>query len=89
MTRIGMFALSAILASVLPGCIFVPVEPDDRNDPFFFDPDDIRPNANFVEVGHYQPNAYLPPSSSRHCSVDSELKKVGSACWFFPVMRVY
>ncbi|SDJ68892.1 hypothetical protein [Microbulbifer yueqingensis] len=89
MKRIGMFALSAMLASALQGCIFAPVESDGRNDPFFFDPDDVRPSANFVEVGYYQPNAYLPPSSSRQCSVDSELRKVGSPCWFFPIMRVY
>ncbi|MFI2812356.1 MULTISPECIES: hypothetical protein [Microbulbifer] len=89
MKRIGMYALSVTLAAALQGCIFVPVESGDRDDPFYFNPDDVRPSANFVEVGHYMPNTYLPPASSRQCSTESELRKVGSPCWFFPIMRVY
>ncbi len=89
MKRIGIFALPALVLLALQGCVFLPVESGDRNDPFFFNPDDVGHSADFVEVGHYQPNSQLPPSSSRRCSVESEMTKVGSACWFFPIMRVY
>jgi len=89
MKRIGIFALPLAAALALQGCIFLPVEGSDREDPFFFNPDDASHSADFVEVGNYHPNSQLPPSASRHCSVDTETSKVGSACWFFPVMRVY
>lgn len=89
MKRIGTFALSLAATLAMQGCIFLPVENGGRDDPFFFDPDDASHSADFVEVGNYQPNSQLPPSASRHCSVDTQMGKVGSACWFFPVMRVY
>ncbi|WP_323846834.1 hypothetical protein [Microbulbifer magnicolonia] len=89
MKRIGTFALPMAAALAMQGCIFLPVEESGRDDPFFFNPDDASRRADFVEVGNYQPNSHLPPSASRHCSVESEMGKVGSACWFFPVMRVY
>lgn len=89
MKRIGIFALPVAAALALQGCVFLPVDNGDRDDPFYFDPDDVSHSADFVEVGYYQPNSQLPPSSSRHCSVDTEMNKVGSACWFFPIMRVY
>lgn len=89
MKRIGIFALPIVAALAVQGCIFLPVENGDRDDPFFFNPDEVGSSADFVEVGHYQPNSYSPPASSRHCTVESEMRKVGSACWFFPVMRVY
>ena len=89
MKRIGIFAIPVAAALALQGCIFLPIENDDGNDPFFFDPDATNQRADFVEVGYYQANSYLPPSSSRQCSVDEQNHKVGSACWFFPVMRVY
>ncbi|WP_346839003.1 hypothetical protein [Microbulbifer sp. SAOS-129_SWC] len=89
MKRIGILALSSVAVLALQGCILLPVEDGGRDDPFFFDPDDATQSADFVEVGNYQPNSALPPAASRHCSVDTDLGKVGSACWFFPVMRVY
>ena len=89
MKRIGTFALPVAAALAMQGCIFLPVEDVGRHDPFFFDPDDATQNADFIEVGSYQPSAYQPSASNRHCDVDSGMRKVGSACWFFPVMRVY
>lgn len=89
MKRIGIFALPIVAVLAMQGCIFLPVEDSVGNDPFSFNPDEVNGSGDFVEVGNYQPNSYLPPATSRHCSVDSELKRVGSACWFFPVMRVY
>ncbi|MCX2780872.1 hypothetical protein [Microbulbifer thermotolerans] len=67
----------------------MPVEKTDRNDPFFFDPDDSSYSADFAEVGYYQPNTQLPLTASRYCPEAGEIRKVGSACWFFPVIRVY
>ena len=93
MKRIGIFAIPVAAALALQGCIFLPVENDDANDPFFFDPDATNQHGDFVEVGHYQANSqtnsYLPPPPNQHCSVDGLNYKAGSACWFFPVMRVY
>lgn len=89
MKRIGTFALPVITVLVLQGCIFLPVDDKDGFDPFFFDPDETSHSADFVEVGNYQPDSRTPPSASRHCSVEGGMHGLGSACWFFPVMRVY
>ncbi|WP_156035171.1 hypothetical protein [Microbulbifer sp. HZ11] len=69
--------------------MFVPYGNENSYDPFFFNPDDQSQSADFVEVGNYLPNAAAPPAASRQCSTDAENSRVGSACWFFPVMRVY
>ncbi|MCW8125050.1 hypothetical protein [Microbulbifer halophilus] len=89
MKRTGIFALPALLLLVLQGCVFLPVERSDKDDPFFFAADDVSNSADFVEASHYRTSAPLPPSSNHHCSGDWEMTKTGAACWFFPVMRVY
>lgn len=89
MKRTGVIALPLFVALATQGCLFLPVESSGRDDPFYFSPDDPGHSADFVEVGHYQQNSRLPPSASRHCSVEHPVNKVGSACWFFPVVRVY
>ncbi|WP_237067191.1 hypothetical protein [Microbulbifer guangxiensis] len=89
MKRIGMFAVPVFAALALQGCIFLPAEAPEGYDPFFFDPDEHATSADFVEVGNFQPNSQLPPAASRHCDVDADMGGMGSACWFFPVMRVY
>lgn len=89
MKRIGIFALPTLVLLVLQGCVFLPVERSDRDDPFFFNPDDVSNSADFVGVSHYRTNSPLPPPSNRHCPGNSGMTKTGAACWFFPVMRVY
>ena len=89
MYRTGIAAVAIGAALCLQGCMFVPYGNENSYDPFFFNPDDKSQSADFVEVGNYQPNTAAPPAASRQCSTDAENAKVGSACWFFPVMRVY
>ena len=89
MNRTGIAAVALGATLCLQGCIFVPYGNENSYDPFFFNPDDKSQSADFVEVGNYLPNAAAPPAASRQCSTDADNGRVGSACWFFPVMRVY
>ncbi|WOX06546.1 hypothetical protein [Microbulbifer pacificus] len=89
MNRSGIAVVAMSVTLCLQGCIFVPFENEHSYDPFFFNPDDKSQTADFVEVGNYLPNTSAPPAASRQCSTDVENARVGSACWFFPVMRVY
>lgn len=89
MKRTGIAAVVVGATLCLQGCIFVPYGNENSYDPFFFDPDDKSQSADFVEVGNYLPNASTPPAASRQCSMDAHEAKVGSACWYFPVVRVY
>lgn len=89
MNRTGITAVALGATLSLQGCIFAPYETEHSYDPFFFDPDDKSQSADFVEVGNYVTNSDAPPPASRQCSTEFENGKVGSPCWFFPVMRVY
>ena len=89
MKRTGKFALPLATAMAMQGCLLFPVENNDSNDPFFFDPGDTSGSADFAEVGHSLPNSHRLPAASRQCSVGEPMGKKGSACWFFPIVRVY
>lgn len=89
MKRTGMavVALGAILQ--LQGCIFAPYDEEQNTDPFFFSPEEHKQGGEFVEVGNYMPSNSFSATPSRPCAIESSDSKVGSPCWFFPVMRVY
>ncbi|MEW5251312.1 hypothetical protein [Microbulbifer discodermiae] len=88
MRRTGKLAVPIAAAAALQGCILLPVDNDDDNDPFFFNPDQAAPNANFVEAGYYRQTQGLAASSERHCPAGVASGKSGP-CWFFPVIRFY
>jgi len=87
--RTGITAVAAVATLCLQGCMLLPYDNEHSYDPFFYNPDDKSQSADFVEVGNYQPNLSLPPAASRRCSTEVENSRVGSPCWFFPIMRVY
>lgn len=89
MYRSGIVAVAVGATLCLQGCIFVPFESENVNDPFFFNPDDQARAAEFVEVGNYLPSAAAPPSVQNRCSSAVANNGMHSPCWFFPIMRMY
>ncbi|GAB2521761.1 hypothetical protein [Microbulbifer agarilyticus] len=89
MSRRGIAGVVLGATVCIQGCIFLPYEDDISHDPFFFSPESKSQRANFVEVGNYLPNSAAPQAANQQCATDSGDSRVGSACWFFPVMRVY
>ncbi|WP_226668015.1 hypothetical protein [Microbulbifer aggregans] len=89
MYRSGIVAVAVGATLCVQGCIFVPFENENGNDPFFFNPDDQVRAAEFVEVGNYLPSAAAPPMVQNHCSSAAGSNGMNAPCWFFPIMRMY
>lgn len=85
----GKFALSLLAVLAMQGCLFLPAEEVEGEDPFFFEADTAKQGESFVDAGGYHSELPHPTPASFECEVDCVDSIYGSTTWFFPILRVY
>lgn len=83
------FALPLLTVLVIQGCLFVPAEDVEGEDPFYFETGTDGQGASFAEMGSYDSKYLQPSPASFQCGVECADSMYNSATWFFPIMRVY
>ncbi|MCO1333663.1 hypothetical protein MO867_04835 [Microbulbifer sp. OS29] len=84
------FALPLLAVLAMQGCLFLPVEEVEGEDPFFYEAETVGQGASFVEVGSHHSKYPQPFPADPQCeSADCVDSLQDSVAWFFPILRVY
>ncbi|WP_444883824.1 hypothetical protein [Microbulbifer sp. PSTR4-B] len=83
------FALPLVAALAVQGCLFLPAEEVEGEDPFFFEAQASGQEGGFVEADSIvsSPAQALPVNNE--CEGHCTHQVYDSTAWFFPVLRVY
>jgi len=84
----GKFALPLVSVLAMQGCLFLPAEEVEGEDPFFFDASAVMQDESFVDVGFHS-QLPQPASVVFECEVECVDSVYDSSSWFFPILRVY
>ncbi|MFA0811272.1 hypothetical protein [Microbulbifer epialgicus] len=85
----GKFTLPLLSVLAIQGCLFLPAEEVEGEDPFFFEADTVEQGESFVDAGNYHSQLLQPASASLECKMDCVDSVYDSTSWFFPILRVY
>ncbi|WP_444932283.1 hypothetical protein ACJJIF_11110 [Microbulbifer sp. SSSA002] len=84
------FALPLLAVCAMQGCLFLPVEEVEGEDPFFYEVEAAEQGVRFVEVGSRHRQDPQPFAAQKPCeTVDCIDSLQGPMAWFFPILRVY
>ncbi|GAB2879793.1 hypothetical protein ACCI51_06680 [Microbulbifer echini] len=83
------FALPLVAVLAVQGCLFLPAEEVEGEDPFFFEVEASKEESGFVDAGTaLSASAQVLPANFE-CDRDCAIQVYDSNTWFFPVLRVY
>ncbi|WP_020411980.1 hypothetical protein [Microbulbifer variabilis] len=85
----GKFAFPVVSALVMQGCLFLPAEEVEGEDPFFFETGTARQGESFVDAGAHHSRLRPPITAGFQCEESCEDRVYDSSSWFFPILRVY
>ncbi|WP_444921094.1 hypothetical protein ACJJID_00980 [Microbulbifer sp. CnH-101-G] len=83
------FALPLVAALALQGCLFLPAEEVEGEDPFFFEVQASGQESGFVEAGTIVSSTAQALPAHDECEEHCINSMYDSNTWFFPVLRVY
>ncbi|WP_226644815.1 hypothetical protein [Microbulbifer variabilis] len=83
------FALPLVAALAVQGCLFLPAEEVEGEDPFFFEVQASGQESGFVEAGTIVSSSAQALPADYECEGHCTNPIHDSTTWFFPVLRVY
>ncbi|WHI48643.1 hypothetical protein [Microbulbifer sp. VAAF005] len=84
------FALPLVAVFAMQGCLFLPADEVEGEDPFFYEAEAAGQSASFVEVGSNHTKYPQPLTAKSECeAADCVDSLQDSMAWFFPILRVY